>query len=80
MWFILADDGAEKLSCKEVMKRSEELMNGHKMDYFVFGLSFIGWMFLIVVTLGIATIWVAPYIEVATIMFYEELKKEKEVK
>lgn len=73
--YILAEDDAKTLKYREVMDRSEKLMDGHKMDYFVFELSFFGWLFLSVITLGIGLIWTLPYIEVATIMYYEELKK-----
>lgn len=73
--YILADEECGKLSWREVMDRSEKLMNGHKMDLFVFELSFIGWALLSIVTLGIGLIWFMPYVEVATIMYYEELKK-----
>lgn len=73
--YILAEDDAKTLKYREVMDRSEKLMDGHKMDYFVFELSFFGWLFLSVLTLGIGLIWTLPYIEVATIMYYEELKK-----
>mgnify|MGYP003306910782 CR=1 FL=1 len=73
--YILAEDDANKLSYREVMDRSEKLMNGHKMDFFVFELSFMGWILLSLVPFGIALIWVLPYVEVATIMYYEELKK-----
>lgn len=73
--YILAEDDAKTLKYREVMDRSEKLMDGHKMDYFVFELSFFGWLFLSVLTLGIGLIWTLPYVEVATIMYYEELKK-----
>lgn len=73
--YILAEDDAKTLKYREVMDRSEKLIDGHKMDYFVFELSFFGWILLSVVTLGIGLIWTLPYIEVATIMYYEELKK-----
>ena len=50
-------------------------MNGYKWDYFVFQLSFIGWILLGVITAGIAYIFICPYINVATVLYYEELKK-----
>ena len=50
------------------------------MDYFVFELSFFGWILLGLVTFGIAYIWVVPYMEVDNVMYYEELKKLKKVK
>ncbi len=72
---ILAEDGADKLKHSEVTDRSKKLMNGHKMEYFVFGLSFMGWILLSIVTLGIGLIWTLPYMTVAEIMYFEELKK-----
>jgi len=42
--FVLLDD--EDLSPMEVIKRSKQLMNGYKLDYFVFALSFMGWILL----------------------------------
>ncbi len=73
--YILCDDEYDKLKHSEVTNLSKKLMNGHKWDFFVFEMSFFGWILLSVFTLGIALIWVLPYMEVANIMYYEELKK-----
>lgn len=78
--FLLADDGGEKKTVGELVETSKNMMDGYKMDYFVFELSFFGWILLGLVTFGIAYIWVVPYIEVANVMYYEELKKLKKVK
>ena len=77
---ILADTADENTSYKTVINTSKEMMDGYKWDYFVFELSFIGWILLCVLTLGIATIWVYPYIQVANVMYYKELKKIKNIK
>ena len=58
-----------------VIRRSKELMDGHKWNYVVFELSFIGWELLCVLTLGILSIWIVPYYTTAKVMYYEELKK-----
>lgn len=50
-------------------------MNGHKWKYFVLQLSFIGWISLGEITLGIAFIWVLPYMTVTQVYYYDELKK-----
>lgn len=63
-----------KTDVMEVLKESKRLMNGHKWEYFVFGLSFIGWFFLVAITFGIAAIYVVPYMNVAQTMYYEEIK------
>jgi len=78
--YILADFADENTKWKDVINTSKEMMNGYKMDYFVFGLSFIGWELLCIVTLGIAIIWVYPYMQVANVMYYQELKKIKNIK
>ena len=59
--FILADEKYKSLGYMETLKKSEEMMMGHKMDYFVLGLSFIGWHILAIFTLGLLEIWISPY-------------------
>lgn len=58
----------------EAINRSKAMMEGHKMDYFVLGLSFIGWIYLGVLTLGILYIWLLPYMQATMINFYNDLK------
>lgn len=72
--FVLAETEKDK-NVLYPIKESFKLMKGHTGNYFVFLLSFIGWILLGYVTLGIALIWVIPYIQVASIYYYEELKK-----
>ena len=50
--------------------------NGHKMDIFVFGLSFLGWILLVPFTLGILCIWLVPYITIALQLVYEDIVKK----
>ncbi len=59
----------------DIIKKAWQITNGHKMELFVFLLSFIGWFFLIGITFGIAAIWVAPYVTVAFTLAYEKLRK-----
>ena len=40
-------------------------------------LSFIGWGLLVLVTLGIAAIWVQPYMSLSFANFYRELVDEQ---
>lgn len=61
----------------KVLKDSTSLMKGHKWDYFVFLLSFTGWVLLSIITFGVALIYVAPYMIVAKALYYEELKKKR---
>lgn len=72
---MIAAEAEDELDGIETLKQSAKLMDGHKWEFFVFMLSFIGWYILGIITLGIAYIWVIPYITVAEIDYYEELKK-----
>ena len=53
------------------------MMKGHKGELFVLGLSFIPWILLGCITLGIAFFWVGPYMCLTYANFYEELKKQQ---
>ena len=69
-----------ELSGTDAMKKSREMMKGYKWDYFVFGLSFIGWIILLPFTLGILAIWLVPYMTVAQAIYYDRLKAKANVK
>lgn len=60
----------------EVITESRRIMNGNKMRLFCLQLSFIGWFFVSMFTLGIGMLWVTPYISAATAAFYEEIRDE----
>ena len=70
--FILKDH--PELSYNGAIDRSMEMMVGHKMDYFLLCLSFIGWILLAILTMGIGNLWLLPYIRTTLANFYEELK------
>ena len=70
--YILAENkGKPALECIEESKR---MTDGHKMDLFILGLSFIGWILLGYVTCGIGYIWIIPYMEAAFVNAYNSLK------
>lgn len=73
--YLVALDNPE-LEPMEVLKKSKEMMNGHKMDYFVLQLSFIGWALLGVFTFGILYLWLIPYMQVTNANFYNQLKEK----
>jgi len=58
----------------EITDASGTMMNGHKLDLFVFQFSFFWWYCLVAVTFGLAAFWVAPYVLIATTEFYNRLK------
>ena len=57
------------------LKKSMEMMKGHKWDLFVLDLSFIGWYIVGALCLCIGVLWVTPYHELARANFYVELLK-----
>lgn len=70
--YILAENkGKAALEC---INESKAMTNGHKMDLFVLGLSFIGWFLLGAITLGIAYIWIVPYMSATFANAYNSLK------
>lgn len=67
----------KNLKIKELLKESKDLIKGYKKDYFFFQLSFIGWILLTILSLGILLIFVGPYMSFAEALYYEELKRIK---
>lgn len=67
----------EKLTAKECVNKSMELMNGYKWKMFCLIFSFIGWAILSVFTFGIGYLFLTPYMQVALVCFYENILNEK---
>lgn len=65
-----------ELGITDVLKKSREMMKGHKWEYFVLQLSFFGWYLLIPLTLGIICFWLTPYVNTTIALFYDNLKGE----
>ena len=76
--YLLADSKETSISeAKKIIRESIEMMNGYKLDYFIFELSFIGWYFLGAITFGIAYIYVIPYFTFANTLYYQRLKEKR---
>ena len=75
--FISMDN--ENLTAEECIQLSMKMTQGYKMKLFLLDLSFIGWYFLSIITLGIGLLWVIPYHEAAHIMIYEDIKAQPQV-
>lgn len=71
--YILAEN--PDMSASEALDESKAIMDGHKMDLFVLSLSFIPWMLLCTITLGIAGIYVGPYMTLTMTNFYHKIKR-----
>lgn len=70
--FLLADGCP--VGGMDLLKKSWDIMKGHRNDYFVFILSFIGWIVLTVITAGIVGVFYAdPYMNIACAGYHDEL-------
>ncbi|MBQ9530995.1 MAG: DUF975 family protein [Eubacterium sp.] len=71
-FFIMAEK--PELSWKEAIEISKKMTDGHKGELFVLDLSFIGWYFLEIITLGIVGIYLLPYQYTTKALYYENFK------
>ena len=71
--FVLNDEPG--LSCNAAIERSMQMMDGNKMKLFLLDLSFIGWMLLSVLTLGLGLFLLVPYMQTTYAAFYDDLKQ-----
>ena len=62
-----------ELSALDAMRESKRLMRGNKWRLFCLQLSFLGWLLLGCLTLGIGLLWVYPYQSAAEAAFYLEI-------
>ncbi|MBR0198883.1 MAG: DUF975 family protein [Oscillospiraceae bacterium] len=73
--YLLAD--CPNVKARDALKLSMRMMNGHKWEYFVMGLSFLGWILLSALTLGILSVfYVDPYMRSSFAEYYLELRDE----
>jgi uncharacterized membrane protein len=75
-FFIMAED--PDITASDAMRKSKELMMGHKAELFWLGFSFIGWVLLSFCTLGIGFLWLESYIFASVTIFYKKIKGETE--
>ena len=71
--YILADN--PELSSEQAICRSMEMMEGHKMDYFLIWLGYLVLALLSILLLYIPMLWIAPYYQVVFTNFYLGLKE-----
>ena len=72
-FFILAEEPG--ISATDALKRSKEMMRGHRMELVILHLWQFGLFLLSPFTLFIGLIWLIPYCYACWARFYEALKK-----
>jgi uncharacterized membrane protein len=73
-FLILADNPS--MSGLDAIKASKKMMYGHRWRLFCLICRFLGWLLLCIVTLGVALLWVWPYMVTSSVLFYEDLKTQ----
>ena len=66
------------ITANEAITRSRQMMKGYKWALFKLDLSFIGWYLFCLVTRGVGTVWIVPYVAAAKTAFYEELRARQD--
>lgn len=71
VYFVYLDN--PKLTALQTLKRSKEIMKGHRLEYLGLIFSFFGWILLGIFTLGLLYIWLIPYMEITLALYYDKL-------
>ena len=66
-----------ELGVMEALAMSKAQTKGYKLDLFVLDVTFLGWNLLCVLTAGILSIWITPYIQQTDLGYFEAIKAEK---
>ena len=74
MAFMLKNDHPD-YDWRACLNESQKMMKGHKMELFILDLSFIGWLIVGELCLGVGTLWVVAYMQAAHTQFYENLRQ-----
>lgn len=69
---IMSDN--PNLKPTEAIKLSKKMVQGNRTELFVLELSFIPWILLLMVTFGIASVYVIPYISTTKALYYENFR------
>jgi len=75
--YYVAIDNPE-ITTKQAVEESEKMMKGNRGKLFLLNLSFIGWGILAIITIGIGSLWLLPYMIFSEIIFYQMLKSKTE--
>ena len=72
--YIIAED--PDIPITDAVDMSKNMMNGHKLDYVMLIFSFIPWILVIMLTFGLATVYVTPYLNASCAQFYVMVRDE----
>lgn len=75
--FLVKDriDNGDTLSAMDYLSESRAIMKGNYGDYFVLGLSFLGWLLLSAITFGLFNYFLVPYRDYVMVSYFNHLTK-----
>ncbi len=71
---LLLDDPNRKI--RSAFQESRRLMDGNRKRFLLLLLSFLGYVFLGLLSLGVGFLWINPYLTQSVIVFYQDLSGE----
>ena len=71
-FFIMAED--PNIPATDAMRKSKEMMLGHKSEYFMLMLSFIGWGILSLISMGVGFLFLQSYMMMSAAIFYKKIQ------
>ena len=74
---LLLDNPNQKI--RSVFQESRRLMDGNRKRFLLLLLSFLGYAFLGLLSLGVGFLWINPYLNQSVIVFYQDLIGELSV-
>ena len=77
VFYILAEK--PDMTPTEAIKKSQEMMKGHKTRLFLLMLSFLGWFILGALAFGVGIFFVLPYFQTTLANFYVDLRGAKKM-
>ena len=70
--YLLAEN--PYMTTSRAMQLSKEMMYGEKLHYFLLELSFLGWMLLCLLSFGIGSFFLSPYMAATFAEFYAAMR------
>ncbi len=74
---IMAEN--KDLEILEALRKSKEMMDGHKWELFLFYLSFIGHFLLVIITIGLYGFYFIPYLVTCDANYYLHLSEQNKI-
>lgn len=65
-----------ELGVMDMVSHAWRMMKGHKFEYIILELSFLGWHLLGTITCGLAYIWIIPYYQMTLVKFFNAIDEE----